>query len=80
MQTLTVLGRELYVGLPKSDSGRRLIALDQTTVQVLAEHQLEQQERAWAIGREGAQTDLVFAKLTGHRFIRPCSHITFNAP
>jgi integrase len=65
VQTVIVLGRELYVGLPKSDSGRRLIALDETAVEVLAEHRLVQEERVWAIGREPNRADLVFAKPDG---------------
>jgi integrase len=65
VQTVIVLGCDLYVGLPKSDSGRRLIAFDGTTVEVLAAHRLEQEERAWAIGREIGSADLVFAKPDG---------------
>ncbi len=65
VQTLIVLGQELHVGLPKSDRGRRLIALDETTVDVLARHRVEQEERAWAIGRESTRADLVFAKPNG---------------
>lgn len=65
VQTLIVLGCDLCVGLPKSDSGRRLIALDETTVEVLAGHRLVQEERAWAIGRQSGSADLVFAKPDG---------------
>jgi integrase len=65
VQTLIVLGRELQTGLPKSDRGRRAIALDEQTVAVLTEHRSVQEDRAWAIGRTLARSDRVFSKPDG---------------
>jgi integrase len=65
VQTLIVLGRELYVGPPKTDRGRRVIALDETTVAVLRRHRVDQEEHAWAVGRVITQSVLVFAKPDG---------------
>jgi integrase len=65
VQALIVLGRELHVGLPKSDRGRRVIALDGTTVEVLRRHRVTQEDHAWAIGRTITPAGLVFCKPDG---------------
>jgi integrase len=65
VQVLIVLGSSLHVGLPKSDRGRRVIALDETTVAVLRRHRLTQEDHAWAIGRSVNAGGLVFSKPDG---------------
>jgi integrase len=67
--TLTVsmqlqqLGGRLAVAPPKSDAGRRVVALDRTTIAALREHQLQQQAERAAAGTRcetetGAARDL----------------------
>jgi integrase len=69
--TLTVsgqlqqLGGRLVSGPPKSDAGRRVIALDSTTVAALREHGLRQQAERAAAGGRWAQTGYVFTTPIG---------------
>jgi integrase len=65
VQVLIVLGSALHVGLPKSDRGRRVIALDETTVSVLRRHRLTQADHAWAVGRKATSEGLVFCQPDG---------------
>jgi integrase len=72
--TLTVtgqlqqLGCRLVEGPPKSDAGRRVIALDKTTITALREHRLRQQAERAAAGTRWTQTGYVFTTQTGKPF------------
>ena len=72
--TLTVtgqlqqLGGRLVAGPPKSDAGRRVIALDKTTITALREHKLRQQAERAAAGTRWTQTGYVFTSKTGKPF------------
>ena len=50
---------------PKSDAGRRVIALDKTTVAALRRHGFWQQAEQDAAGRRRSQTGYVFTTRTG---------------
>jgi integrase len=69
--TLTVtgqlqqLGGRMAAGPPKSDAGRRVIALDKTTIAALREHRLRQQAERSAAGARWTQTGYVFTTKTG---------------
>jgi integrase len=69
--TLTVtgqlqqLGGRLVAGPPKSDAGRRVIALDKTTIMALREHQARQQAERDAAGTRWTQTGYVFTSAVG---------------
>lgn len=69
--TLTVsgqlqqLGGRLAAGPPKSDAGRRVIALDMTTIAALREYQARQQYERAAAGARWTQTGYVFTSRTG---------------
>ena len=64
--TLTVtgqlqqLGGRMVAGPPKSDAGRRVIALDKTTIAALRGHRLRQQAECAAAGTRWAETGYVF--------------------
>jgi integrase len=72
--TLTVtgqlqqLGGRIVAGLPKSDAGRRVIALGKTTIAALREHRLRQQAERAAAGTRWTQTGYVFTTKTGKPF------------
>ena len=69
--TLTVtgqlqqLGGRLIAGPPKSDAGRRVIALDKTTIGALRGHRARQQAERAAAGSRWADTGYVFTTATG---------------
>jgi integrase len=69
--TLTVsgqlqqLGGHLVAGPPKSDAGRRVIALDKTTIMALREHRLRQQAERAAAAARWTQTGYVFTTPAG---------------
>src|SRR5262249_23087537 len=69
--TLTVsgqlqqLGGHLAAEPPKSDAGRRVIALDATTITALRGHKLRQQAERAAAGTRWTQTGYVFTTRTG---------------
>ena len=69
--TLTVtgqlqqLGGRMVAGPPKSDAGRRVIALDKTTIAALREHRSRQQAERAAAGPRWTETGYVFTTLTG---------------
>ena len=69
--TLTVtgqlqqLGGRLVAGPPKSDAGRRVIALDKTTIAALREHRLRQQAERAAARTWWAETGYVFTTRAG---------------
>jgi len=72
--TLTVtgqlqqLGGRLVSGPPKSDAGRRVIALDKTTIAALHEHRFRQRAERDASGTRWAETGYVFTTRTGKPF------------
>jgi Phage integrase family len=72
--TLTVsgqlqqLGGRLVAGPPKSDAGRRGIALDKTTITALREHRLRQQAERAAAGTRWTETGYAFTTVTGTPF------------
>jgi integrase len=69
--TLTVSGQlqqlsgRMVAGPPKSDAGRRVIALDKTTIAALREHRLRQQAERAAVGTRWAGTGYVFTTQAG---------------
>jgi len=63
-QTVIAIGWTVHLGQPKTQAGRRPIALDPSTILVLREHQLAMQARpATSAGRGGDQ--LVFSEPDG---------------
>jgi integrase len=69
--TLTVtarlqqLGGKLAVAPPKSDAGRRVVALDRTTIAALREHQLRQRAERVVAGTRWTETGYVFTTPDG---------------
>ena len=69
--TLTVSGQlqqpsgRLAVAPPKSDAGRRVVALDRTTMAALREHQLGQRAERAAAGTRRAETGYMFTTRSG---------------
>jgi integrase len=69
--TLTVtgqlqqLGGRLVAGAPKSEAGRRVVALDRTTIAALRAHQARQQSERAASGTRWTETGYVFTTRTG---------------
>jgi integrase len=69
--TLTVsgqlqqLGGRLTAGPPKTDAGRRVVALDKTTIAALREHQLRQRAERAAAGTRWTDTGYVFTTAAG---------------
>ena len=72
--TLTVagqlqqLGGGLVAGPPKSDAGRRVIALDKTTITALREHRIRQRAERAAAETRWAETGYAFTTVTGTPF------------
>jgi len=64
-QTITTANYRIVVGTPKTRRGRRSIALDQTTLQVLAAHQERQLEERRLIGAAYSDQGLVFPREDG---------------
>jgi len=62
---LQQLGGRLVAGPPKSDAGRRVIALDATTIAALREHRARQEAERGAAGTRWAGTGYVFTTGTG---------------
>jgi hypothetical protein len=52
---LQQLGGRMVAGPPKSDAGRRVIALDKTTIAALREHRFRQQAERGAAGSRWAE-------------------------
>jgi integrase len=65
---LQQLGGRLAVAPPKSDAGRRVIALDKTTIAALREHWARQQAERAAAGTGWTETGYVFTTKTGKPF------------
>ena len=65
---LQQLGGRMAAALPKSDAGRRVIALDRTTVAALREHKARQQAEREAAGPGWTETGYVFTTRTGRPF------------
>jgi len=69
--TLTVsgqlqqIGGRLVAGPPKSDAGRRVIALDKTTIAALRAHRVRQRAERAAAGAGWTETGYVFTTRTG---------------
>jgi integrase len=69
--TLTVAGQlqqvggRMMVAPPKSDAGRRVIALDRTTIAALREHKARQEAERDAAAGKWAETGYVFTTLAG---------------
>ncbi len=62
---LQQLGGRLVAGPPKSDAGRRVIALDKTTITALREHRSRQQAERAAAGPRWTETGYVFTTTAG---------------
>ena len=62
---LQQLGGRLATAPPKSDAGRRVIALDRTTVAALREHEARQEAERDAAGGRWTETGYVFTTLAG---------------
>jgi len=65
---LQQLGGRMVAGPPKSDAGRRVIALDKTTIAALRGHRLRQQAERAAAETRWTQTGYVFTTKTGKPF------------
>jgi integrase len=65
---LQQVGGRIVAGLPKSHAGRRVIALDKTTIAALREHRLRQQAERAAARTRWTQTGYVFTTKTGKPF------------
>jgi integrase len=65
VQCVIEVAHAVRIGPPKSDHSRRMIALDQKTVAVLAEHKMRQQGKRLQRGASLAPDDLVFAQDDG---------------
>jgi hypothetical protein len=61
-------------GPPKSDAGRRVIALDKTTIAALCEHRFRQQAERAATGARWAGTGYVFTTQSGKRVSPAFAH------
>jgi integrase len=64
-RNIVLIGGRPVDGTPKSESGTRLIALDQSTVAVLRAHQIRQQRERAAFGVAYQDHGLVFARDDG---------------
>ncbi|HXL90377.1 MAG TPA: tyrosine-type recombinase/integrase [Streptosporangiaceae bacterium] len=58
----------MIAGPPKSDAGRRVIALDRTTITALREHRLRQRAERAAAGTRWAEAGYAFTTVTGTPF------------
>ena len=67
--SLVPVGRELVFVEPKTDAGRRQVALDPTTVQVLRDHRDRQELERHVFADAYTDADLVFCREAGHRSI-----------
>jgi integrase len=65
---LQQLGGRMVAAPPKSDAGRRVIALDKTTITALREHRLRQQAERAAARNRWTETGYVFTTKTGKPF------------
>jgi integrase len=66
-QTLIVVGYQLHWSTPKTDRGRRNIAIDPATMDALRSHKAAQAAEKLVIGPDYADSDLVFSGPTAHR-------------
>ncbi len=64
-QTVIPLAHQIAFSEPKTDKGRRSIALDHTTVAVLRHHRRRQLEDRFLVGPDYQDRDLVFARADG---------------
>jgi len=64
-RSLGIVNGRLAWGPPKSDSGRRTVALDSTTVSILRSHRARQNAEKLALGAGYVDDDLVFAREDG---------------
>lgn len=64
-QTVISVAYEVQISMPKTNKGRRSIALDTTTVDALREHRRKQRKDRSTIGDTVGETDLVFAREDG---------------
>lgn len=64
-QTLTTVRYRLIFGAPKTDKGRRLVALDERTVAELKRHRTAQLQERLAFGPGYYDADLIFAREDG---------------
>lgn len=64
-QTLITIGYELAWSTPKTDRGRRNVALDPTTVEALRAHRAQQLEERLLLGPSFRDDDLVFCQPDG---------------
>jgi len=64
-RSLGIVNGRLDWGPPKSESGRRTVALDTTTVSILRTHRARQNAEKLALGGGYADDDLVFAREDG---------------
>jgi integrase len=60
--------RTVVFGKPKTNSGRRVVALDAGTIAVLREHRIQQLEERLAAGEDWKDHDLVMPKRDGQPF------------
>jgi integrase len=65
VQTLVTVGYDIEWSEPKTDRGRRSVALDSATVAALQAHQLRQFDEQQLLGHAEPQPDLVFTREDG---------------
>lgn len=65
-RSLGIVNGRLVLGPPKSESGRRTVALDRETVAALRAHRGRQSAEKLALGAGFVDTDLVFCREDGH--------------
>jgi integrase len=70
-QQLVPLSGDLVVSPPKTDSGHRILAIDQRTVEALREHQQTQQLEQAVMGWPTSDLDLVFRRQQDGRPLDP---------
>ena len=65
LQTVVVVGRQVELGLPKTDRSRRVVALDRRTVAVLNEHRQHTIRRSRSRDPRLEEQSLVFSRPNG---------------
>ena len=69
-RSLVSVGYEVMVSAPKTQRGKRQVALDEVTVATLRKHRKHQLEERISVGRGWEDSDFVFTREDGH-FVHP---------
>lgn len=76
--TLSDVGGKHFLTTPKTKSSKRIIAISETLVQLLKEHQKHQAELQAIIGSEFAHPEMVFTSDRGNYKDRSCLNTSFR--